>query len=37
MMRVQAFYEAGSITISQDRPSDPVYTFNISNVTEGGF
>ena len=37
IMRVQAFYEAGSITISQDRPSDPVYTFNISNVTEGGF
>ena len=37
VMRVQAFYEAGSITISQDRPSDPVYTFNISNVTEDGF
>ena len=37
VMREQAFYEAGSITISQDRPSDPVYTFNISNVTEGGF
>ena len=37
VMRVQAFYEAGSITISQDRPSNPVYTFNISNVTEGGF
>ena len=37
VMRVQPFYEAGSITISQDRPSNPVYTFNISNVTEGGF
>ena len=37
VMRVQAFYEAGSITISQDRPSDPVYTFNISNITEAGF
>ena len=37
VMRVQAFYEAGSITISQDRPSEPVYTFNISNVLEGGF
>jgi len=37
VMRVQAFYEAGSITITQDRPSNPVYTFNISNVTEGGF
>jgi len=37
VMRVQAFYEAGSITISQDRPSNPVYTFNISNVTEDGF
>jgi len=37
VMRAQAFYEAGSITISQDRPSDPVYTFNISNVLEGGF
>ena len=37
VMRVQAFYEAGSITISQDRPSNPVYTFNISNVLEGGF
>jgi len=37
VMHAQAFYEAGSITITQDRPSDPVYTFNISNVLEGGF
>ena len=37
VMRVQAFYEAGSISISQDRPSSSVYTFNNSNVLEGGF
>ena len=36
-MRALAFYTAGSIEIVQDRPSDPVYLFNLSNVTEAGF
>jgi predicted phage tail protein len=36
-MRAMAFYSAGSIELVQDRPSDPVYLFNLSNVTEAGF
>jgi len=36
-MRALAFYSAGTIQLSQDRPSDPVYLFNLSNVTEAGF
>jgi len=37
VMRSQGFWEDGSLTIAQDSPSDPVYNFNQSNVTEEGF
>ena len=37
VMRSQGFWEDGSLTIGQDSPSDPVYNFNQSNVTEEGF
>ena len=37
VMRVMPFYSAGAINISGDRPTDPVYLFNLSNVTEDGF
>ena len=37
VMRSQGFWEDGSLTIAQDGPSDPVYNFNQSNVTEEGF
>ena len=37
VMRSQGFWEDGSLTIGQDGPSDPVYNFNQSNVTEEGF
>ena len=36
-MNVMPFYDSGSITISQDRPSDPTYQFTLANVLEGGF
>ena len=36
-MRVMPFYAAGSISISGDKPSDPVYLFTLANVTEAGF
>ena len=37
VMRVMPFYSAGVINISQDRPTDPSYIYNLSNVTEAGF
>jgi len=37
VMRVMPFYSAGTILITQDRPTDPSYLFNLSNVTEQGF
>ena len=37
VMRVMPFYETGGISIAQDAPSNPVYLFNYSNVTEDGF
>jgi len=37
VMRVQAYYQAGSITITQDRPTDPSYLFNLANVLPDGF
>ena len=37
VMRVMPFYSAGTISITQDRPTDPSYLFNLSNVTDGGF
>ena len=30
-------YSAGTISISQDRPTDASYLFNLSNVTAQGF
>ena len=37
VMRVQAYYQAGSITITQDRPTDPSYLFTLANVLSDGF
>jgi len=37
VMRSISFWTAGSLTISQDRPTDPSYLFNLSNVTSEGF
>jgi len=37
VMRCMAVWSAGSITITQDRPTDPSYLFSLSNVTSDGF
>jgi predicted phage tail protein len=37
VMRCMPYWSAGSLTISQDRPSDPAYLFNPSNVKDGVF
>ncbi len=37
VMRVMPFYSAGTINISQDRPTDPSYIYNLSNITAEGF
>ena len=37
VMRCMPIWSAGSITITQDKPTDPSYLFNLSNVGEGGF
>ena len=37
VMRVMPFYSAGAISISGDRPTDPVYLFTLANITEAGF
>ena len=37
VMQVMPFYSSGTIAISQDAPSDPIFLFNASNVTEDGF
>jgi len=37
VMRSQPFWSVGSLTISQDRPTDSTYLFNRANVTEDGF
>ena len=37
VMRCMPIYSAGTINISQDKPSNASYLFNLSNVTEGGF
>jgi len=37
VMRSISYWTAGSLTISQDRPTDPSYLFNLSNVTSPGF
>ncbi len=37
VMRSISYWNAGSLTISQDRPTDPSYLFNLSNITSPGF
>ena len=37
VMRCMPIWSAGSITITQDKPTDTSYLFNLSNVGEGGF
>ena len=37
VMRGMTFWNAGSLTLTQDRPTDPSYLFNLSNVTAEGF
>jgi predicted phage tail protein len=37
VFRAMPFWSAGSLTVTQDRPSDPVAVFSLSNVTEEGF
>ena len=37
VMRCMPIWSAGSITITQDKPRDPSYLFNLSNVSEEGF
>ena len=37
VMRSLSYWNAGSLTISQDRPTDLSYLFNLSNVTSAGF
>ena len=37
VMRCMPIWSAGTITITQDKPSDPSYLFNLANVTEEGF
>ena len=36
-MRCMPIWSAGSVTIAQDKETDPSYLFNLANVTEGGF
>ena len=37
VMRCQPFWSTGSLTITQDKPTDATYLFNRSNVLEPGF
>tara|TARA_R100000231_G_scaffold20719_1_gene20260 strand:- start:2193 stop:6083 length:3891 start_codon:yes stop_codon:yes gene_type:complete len=37
VMRSISFWSAGSLTISQDRPTDSSYLFNLANITSQGF
>ena len=37
VMRAMTFWSAGSLTLTQDRPTDASYLFNLSNVTSEGF
>jgi hypothetical protein len=37
VFRVMPYWGLGSLTISQDKPSDPAYLFTLANVTEEGF
>jgi predicted phage tail protein len=37
VFRAMPYWSAGSLTISQDRPTDPACLFTLANVTEEGF
>ena len=37
VFRAMPYWSAGSLMVSQDRPSDPVYLFNQTNVENGEF
>jgi len=37
VFRVMPFYGIGSLTLAQDKPTDPAYLFTLANVTEEGF
>ena len=37
VFRAMPYYQAGSMTISQDSPKDPSYLFTLANVLEPGF
>ena len=37
VMRCMPIWSAGTITITQDKPTDPSYLFTLSNVTDSGF
>ena len=37
VFRAQAYWSTGSLTVTQDKPSDAAYLFTLANVTEGGF
>ena len=37
VFRAMPYYEAGSLTLTQDSPKDPSYLFTLANVLEPGF
>ena len=37
VFRAQSYWNVGSLTVSQDKPTDPTYLFTLANVAEGGF
>lgn len=37
VFRAMPYWSVGSLTVSQDKPTDSSYLFTLANVTEGGF
>jgi predicted phage tail protein len=37
VFRAMPYWSTGSLTVSQDKPSDPAYLFTLANVSEEGF
>ena len=37
VMRCMPIWSTGTVTMTQDKPTDPSYLFNLSNVGEAGF
>jgi predicted phage tail protein len=37
VFRAMAYWNAGTLTVSQDKPTDPTYLFTLANVSEEGF